>query len=163
MHDKIGQQCIFYKFIIKYKLDIKNRCLLILFFLKSMKNDLPTRLTIQTHRNIMRCQISMMSLYETLSLIIDSSMSNGEILRMCVKPTYQGVEPKCQDVAAHDGIVQGVFYWDYDETNPNSIPDPNDLRQEKIARYNEWLSQQNNLSSPELSSQDFSFLTYTPS
>ena len=94
---------------------------------------------------------------------IDSSLSNGEILLMCVKPTYQGVEPKCQDVAAQDSIVQGVFYWDYDETNPNHIIEPNDLRQEKIDRYNDWLSQQNNSSSPELSSPEFSFLAYMPS
>jgi hypothetical protein len=96
---------------------------------------------------------------------IDSFRSNGEILRMCVKPTYQGVEPTCQDIAVQDGVAQGVFYWDYDETNPNHIIDPNDLRQEKMDRYNEWLSQQNNSSTmgPELSSPDFSFLAYMPS
>ena len=80
---------------------------------------------------------------------IDKSQPDGEILLMCVAPTYQGVEPTCQNVVAQDGIAQGVFYWDYDETNPNHITDPNDLRQEKIGRYNEWLSQQDNSSAPE--------------
>ncbi len=90
---------------------------------------------------------------------IDSSLPNGEILRMCVVPTYQGVEPICQDIAAQDGIAQGVFYWDYDETNPNHITDPDDFRQEKIDRYNEWLSRQDNSSA----TSGFSFLAYTPS
>jgi hypothetical protein len=47
---------------------------------------------------------------------IDSSLSNGEIFQMCVDPTYQGVEPTCQTIAAQDGIAQGVFYWDYSGT-----------------------------------------------
>ena len=80
---------------------------------------------------------------------IDSSLSNAEILRMCVAPTYQGVEPTCQTIATQDGIAQGVFYWDYDETNPNHITDPNDLRQEKIDRYNDLLSKQNNSSTQQ--------------
>ncbi len=83
---------------------------------------------------------------------IDSSLPNGEILRMCVVPTYQGAEPTCQDIAAQDGIAQGVFYWDYDETKPNHITDLDNPRQERIDRYNERLLQQNKPSTPKSNS-----------